>query len=280
MKTSTFFRISTWTLAIAAFVGLTACSDEDEPAFIPKLPTDGGNAVKAITRTGDIANPTYDWQFIYSGPRLTESKGTVRDPDNSIDKTFSYTTSIKYGDHNVYIDNSTGKKFQITLNGSNCIEQMLIGRNIYSFQYKNGYLSAWQKTIFENEISATKYKTSATIEYFENGNSYDFKEIRYTGPDNVTVTTSFTPDQNRNLNGLLPEAASKEIGCLDFEYLYYAGLLGKGTTHLVKSLSVNHPTVSAKCYTLNFNYSVSGNNTTLCTYQTPSGKPVSVNYTY
>ena len=282
MKTRTLFRISTLTLALAAFVCFSSCSDDEEPAFQPTLPTNGGNPVKAIIRTGDIAAPTYDWQFYYEGPRLIDAKGTIRDADDTIDKTFSYQTSLTYGDHKVYVKNSTGKKIQITLNGSNYIEKMLIGRNIYEFQYKNGYLCSWQKTIFENEMSATQYTTFATIEYTENGNNFDYKKINYTGPDNVTITTTFIPHNLKNTNGLLPEAASKEIGCLDFEYLYYAGLLGKGTTHLVKSLSLNNPSDSTKNYTLNFIYdknSVS-NNTTLCTYQTPSGTPVSVNYAY
>ena len=270
-----FFRISTLTLALTALVSFHSCSD-DEPAFVPTLPADGGNVVKSISRDGAIVNTAYDWNFNYDGPRLTYASGVIRDPDNNIDRSHNYKSSIKYGDRRVSVSNSTKEDIVITLNGVNQIEKMTVGKNTYDFLYKNGYLCAWQKTVFEDSFGqATQYKSSATITY----ENEDFKQIDFIGPDKVKVTTTFTPDVTRNYNGLLPETIANEFGCLGFEHLYYAGLFGKATAHLVKSLTVNHPKDSTKCYTLDFTYFSEGNNITLCNYYN-SGQPVSVRYSY
>lgn len=75
------------------------------------------------------------------------------------------------------------------------------------------------------------YKSSATIEYM-NGN---FSKITYMGPDGAKITVSFTASDLQNRNGVLPELVGKELGCLGFEHLYYAGLLGRSSSNLVKT---------------------------------------------
>lgn len=272
-----FFSLSVFTMTLAALTTFSSCSDDDEPSFAPDLPAEGGSNLKKVSRTGGIINTAYDWEFSYSGPRMSYAAGVIRDADHEIDRSHRYESQIHYGNHRVEVVNSTREDINIILNGSNCIERMTVGKNIYNFQYKNGHLSSWQKVVFENSFGqAVKYESSAVLKY----ENEDLKSIEFTGPDNVKVTTTFTPDVRNNLNGLLPETVANEMGCLGFEHLYYAGLMGRPTAHLVKSISVNHPEDQEQCYTINFQYSVKGNNTSLCTYQTPSGEPVSVIYTY
>jgi hypothetical protein len=55
---------------------------------------------------------------------------------------------------------------------------------------------------------------------------------------------------------------SKQLGCLGFEHLYYAGLLGRPTTHLVKSISVSFPDGSQNNYKTEFSYNIKNSKTT------------------
>ncbi len=264
--------LATFCLAGAALV-LTSCSDDDPEPFRPQLPAAGGKAVRSIQHLGSLMT-SYDWTFAYSGDRLVSADGKVRDSDATIDGSFSYTSWISYGPASVSVSNSSGEKTTVRLNSMNYIDEMEVNRNRYKFYYTDGRLSGWQKTVFENSFGqAMQYRSSATIEYL-NGN---LSRIVYTETDNDPVTLTFTPSGYVNRNGLLPETVSKEMGCLSFEHLYYAGLLGRSTTHLVKSINVTSQT---RNYTTEFEYSQRGNDIVLCTYHTPQGGVSSVSYGY
>ena len=108
--------------------------------------------------------------------------------------------------------------------------------------------------------------------------------IDYTENENNplnTVTLTFTPDERLNVNGLLPEGVTRQMGCLGFEHLYYAGLMGGPTTHLVKKVEVKHALYPERDYTLEFEYSadVAGRNVVLCNFRY-EGQPASVTYKY
>ena len=274
-----FLRLSTLGLVITTFISLslTSCSDDDGPTFLPNLPANGGDNVRMITHSGRVMT-CYDWKFIYGGKRLLNAVGQIRDPQSDVDKSYSYSSNLKYGFNSVRIENSNREPVSVSLNSEGYIGNMKVGRNTYNFIYDNNRLVAWFKTIFEDSFGqATQYKTSASIKYTNNG---DLEKIIVIGPDNQPVTTTFVPTNIENKNGLLPETVSDELGCLGFEHLYYAGLLGLPTKNLVKSITVSYADEAKKGYTIDFEYGTEGNNITLCNYHTDTNEIASVRYDY
>lgn len=263
-------------LAAAATLALSACSDDEPAGLQPQLPATGGSNVLTISHLGGVES-TYDWKFSYSDKRLTEAQGTVRDASDQIDQSFQYSSRLSYGPNSVSLSVSSGEKIEIALNGQGFIGQMTVDRNIYHFTYGlDGRLTAWDKTVFEESLGQVQqYHSSATISYV-NG-AYD--RVVYTGTDGRTTTLTFSSSQIVNLNGLLPVGASKELGCIGFEQLYYAGLLGRPSTYLVSAISYDFEN-DAQNYTTSFSYNNKGGNTVLCNYQTPDGSVASVSYTY
>ena len=74
---------------------------------------------------------------------------------------------------------------------------------------------------------------------------------------------------------------SKQMGCFGFEHLYYAGLLGKATKHLVKAIQIDYPDEAKKDdYSVEFKYSTNkSDQIELCTFIL-NDEAVSVNYVY
>ena len=279
MFSNKYFKITTLYLAMTAFLtaSLVSCSDDDGPVLLPNLPATGGKNVRSIQHLGDFTT-SYDWNLEYSGKRLTYATGTLRDKGFNEHNSKSYSSKIKYGNHYVGVSNSDKQPVQITLNSSGLIEHMTIGEDSYNFSYTDERLTAWHKTLYSQSMGQLeKFEYYARIKYDE-GN---LKSIVVTGPNEVPVTTTFVSSDKENKNGLLPEAVGNAMGCFGFEHLYYAGLLGRPTRNLVKKITVDNPKDSSQCYTIEYNYSTSGNNTTLCNYNNlTTGKTASVNYTY
>lgn len=267
------------TLALLAATSLTnACSDDDTtPAPMkPALPADGGDNVTRIQHLGHMTS-TYDWNFTYTDGRLTQANGTVRDPDPAIDQSFAYTSTLSFSATGVGISNSSGEEISLQLNAQGYITRMTVNRNIYEFAYSDGRLASWHKTVFENSFGQVQQYRSSGLISWQNG---DLAQIVMTEPDHSPVTITCTPSDEYNRNGLLPPALSKEMGCAGFEHLYYAGLLGRPTLHLVQSVSYTYPQASASDYSMQFEYSNVGGNTTLCNYHTPEGGVASISYSY
>ena len=275
-----FTRFTTLGLFITTLLALsfTSCSEDDTIAFIPQLPANGGDNVKKIVHSGKMMK-NYDWTFTYNGPRIVNAAGISRDPQEDKDRQHVYTSSLKYGENYVGVYNSNGEPVSLTLNNQGYISNMEVGRNknAYTFLYDDGRMVAWHKTIYEDNFGHTNtYETSAVINY-DNGN---LESIIMIGPDKVPVTTKFVSSAMENRNGLLPETATEQMGCLGFEHLYYAGLLGKSTKNMVKSLTVSYANDPKKGYTLNFEYGTEKNNVTLCNYHTDTDEIASVRYDY
>lgn len=263
---------------LAATLLFTACGGSDDPEpYRPQLPATKGSPVVSISHHGSTST-CYDWNFTYNNGRLTSATGKRQLGDNATSSNYSYTSTLSYGVSSVSITNSNGSTVNVTLNTSGYISRMTEDRNTYTFSYNaEGRLSAWKKEMVVNSFGeADRYITSGTITY-SNGN---FASIVYTSPDNTTSETiTFTPSSSVNYNGILPETVSTELGILGFEHLYYAGLLGRPTTNLVESLTVSGSKDNSTDYTVNFKYSMRGNDVTLCNYETPNGV-ASVNYSY
>ena len=154
---------------------------------------------------------------------------------------------------------------------------MSVNKNQYDFEYIDGRLVKWEKTAVESSMGQIlSYKSSATIEYM-NGN---FSKITYMGPDGAKITISFTASDLQNRNGVLPELVGKELGCLGFEHLYYAGLLGRSSSNLVKNISYTNDKDASQNFDTSFEYSIKNGNVVLCNYHTPTGGVASVSYEY
>lgn len=278
MKRTCFYFLSLF-IACAVYPLLHSCGDDDaHEKFTPVLPVDGGNVVRSISHQGG-AILAYDWNLVYADNRLVSARGTVRNGADALDKNYVYDSRLYYGSDAVEIENSGNEQVTTELNSAGHIERMVINqRDTYEFYYRNGRISEWIRTEYSDHFGyANQYVTRAIVEYDDD----DLLMITMVGPDKVPVVCRFVPSALRNLNGLLPVGASQYLGCLGMEHLFYAGLLGKPTSHLVASISVTYPQeYQDQNYQMAFDYHVESNNTVLCTYKTPQGETAAVNYGY
>lgn len=262
--------------ALSAVCILTSCSDDDPPAFKPLLPANGGAPVKTISYLGNVPS-SCDWTFTYAYDRLLSAVGNVHNSTADTGKSYTYTSRIAYKHNAVTVNNSTGERINVLLNSRGYIEKMTVNLNVYNFQYStDGYLTAWEKLVYEDSFGQLQqYRTTGQISYV-NG---DLDRIIYTEPDNNPVTLTFTASYLPNMNGLLPATASRELGCLGFEHLYYAGLLGRSTRQLVKAIHYEYADATRN-YTTEFEYSNRNGNTILCNFHTADGGVASISYGY
>lgn len=260
--------------AVLALGALTACSDSEPPAFKPVLPVSAGQPVRQVTHRGNTEQ-NYNWTFTYSKERLTRAEGTLTGHNAS--SSFNYVSTLGYGNKKVTVTNSSGNTCLVELNAAGYIGQMQVNRNQYYFYYDvAGHLISWKKIIYDNSVGlGQSYTTSATIDYHNS----DIETITYTETGNPAVTLRFTPTQLPNNNGTLPPTVTKELGMLGFEHLYYAGLLGRPTAHLVKRIDYEFAEPSRN-YGTDFEYSLTGNNVELCNYRNLDGTPASIIYDY
>lgn len=276
----TGIRLFSLQMVLTSFFLLSSCGGDDEaapeqPALRPTLPAEGAAPVRSITHWGHVI-PCYDWEFSYVNGRLVTGKGILRDPLASIDRTFSYTNTLGYGPSSVSMSTSNNEAVKLQLNSAGYIDKMTVNRDTYEFNYLDGRLVRWNKITFGNSLGQiTQVVSGATLEY-KNG---DLSCIKYTKNQIEPITLTFETSDIVNRNGLLPETVSEEMGCLGFENLYYAGLLGRPTIHLVRSVTIENLHNPDKNRTTRFEYSTATGNTDLCTYHY-DGQPTSVNYLY
>ena len=271
--------ISLW-LALFSGLALVSCGDDDPVTMRPVPPSNGGASVRSITRLGSVESG-YDWQFSYSDGRLVQANGLLRDPSPTIDQGFRYTSSISYKGSAVSMSSTNGEKIGLTLNSSGCVSQMTVNRNVYNFHYNdNGQLTQWSKLAFEETLGQVQqYTSSGTISYNDAG---ALQRIVYTGTDNRRTVLTFDNASQANVNGILPPTISREMGCLGFEQLYYAGLLGRSPKLLVQRIAYEYPDAqpAVPSTSTSFEYGYHNGNVTLCNYHTASGSVASVSYGY
>lgn len=255
------------------------CGGDDGPTLQPikpQLPAAESNPVKQIRHQGDVTS-CYDWTFTYDQGRLVKATGLMRSSDSQNDGAYKYTSNLSFFPEYVQVSNSSGEQTQLQLNVLGHIKHMSVNKNQYDFEYVDGRLVKWEKTAVESSMGQIlSYKSSATIEYM-NGN---FSKICYVGPDGAKVTITFTTTDLQNRNGVLPELIGRELGCLGFEHLYYAGLLGRPSSNLVRSISYTNDKDSSQNFDTSFEYSIKNGNVVLCNYHTPAGGVASVSYEY
>lgn len=266
-----------WVSVLLLTACLASCGDDEDKTLRPDLPSNGAQPLKSVKHLGGVTS-CYDWTFTYRDGRLSQAYGVMRNANAEVDQTYSYTSKLNYGVAKVSIHNTTADKTTVTqLNGAGCIEKMTVNRDTYEFYYFDGRMVGWKKTLYEASLGqSNQYSSSAVISY-TNG---DITSITYTDTGKAPVVLTFTPSELMNKNGLLPETVSKEMGVLGIEHLYYAGLLGRPTSHLVKSIAFDFKDQPESNYTTTFSYSQKDNNTVLCNYTTPIGEVASVSYSY
>lgn len=261
-------------VALAAL--MFSCSSE-EPAPIPnlqpKLPGSTENHVKSITHSGNIEG-CYDWNFTYKDSRLTSATGTLYNPTTVA---IQYTSNLLYSPDTIGIKNTGDLAMKVVLNSDNCIEYLLVNKDEYRFVYSEGRLVSWNKTIKDLNFGAEALHAYGSIEY----NEGDIATITYAENNDDPTYYRCAPTAIYNTDGLLPETLSKQMGCFGFEHLYYAGLLGKATKHLVKSVQIDYPDEAKKDdYSVEFRYSTNkSDQIELCTFIL-NDEAVSVNYVY
>ena len=261
---------------LAAGIGLAACSDNDVPPIKPTLPATNGSAVRSIRHLGNMPM-TYDWLFRYAAGRLTSAQGTRRTADAAPDDEFSYAVSLAYNTWAVVPTLGNGTRLQVKLNSRGYVESLAENEDTYEFWYENDMLTRWKRTDVETSYGGTQeYVTEGKITY-SNG---DLKKIVYTGVDKQPVVYTFTATQEANTNGLLPVGAERALGCLGIEYLYYAGLMGRATTHLVQSMTAYDNATESVTERFTYSYSRRGSNVELCNYTAKDGSIGSVYYEY
>lgn len=250
-----------------------SCSNKEETptAFQPNLPG-GEHKTISIVHSGNIVD-AYDWEFRYTGSRLSSAQGKLYNPQRD---EVLYTSQLTYSGNTVSVKNTGNIAMTVILNGENLIETLLVGKDEYNFNYSDGRLIAWTKVIKDPHFGLEASHARATIEY-RDGN---IAAITYSENNDEPIIYRCTPTAISNYGGLLPETLSKQLGCYGFEHLYYAGLLGKATDNVIKTIAVDYPDEANKeDYNVEFQYSVKNSQIQLCTFIL-NGEAASVNYTY
>lgn len=264
------------TLCLIAAAVIASCSSEEPaplPNIKPTLPGNGSEPVKSVVHSGKITG-CYDWKFEYSDFRLVMAKGELYNTPNVDVK---YQSELVYSHDTIGIRNSGDMAMRVVLNSDKLIERLMVNKDEYRFVYSEGRLVSWEKTIKDLNFGADALHARAMIEYKDG----DISKITYSENNDDPTYYTCTPSTYYNANGLLPETLSKQFGCYGFEHLYYAGLLGKPTKHLVQTIQVDYPDeAKMEDYEVSFNYSTNKNgHIELCTFLI-NGEAASVNYTY
>lgn len=269
-----------YALAAALLMTLSACGDDDKaPALKPQLPAQTpADAVKQIQHFGNVRT-SYDWTFTYAEDRLTVASGKLNDGTSNSGAEYAYTAWLNYWPGGIGMTHSNGDKLSLSLGSDAHIAQMNVNNSAYRFNYIDGRLTAWEKTVTENSFGqAQTYHSQAAITY----SSGDLTEIVYRAANGTLTTVSLTPSLVINRSGLLPETIAEELGLLGLEHLYYAGLMGKASLHLPASLSrtiTQGGTTTSE--TISFDYGTDNEGrVVVCNYTTPEGGVASVSYKY
>lgn len=270
-------RLPLYLSGLLLMFGSCSSNDHELPILKPHTPnTEAGHRLTSVIHAGNVPN-TYDWTFTYHDDRLTKAAGVYK---TGTEEHYSYESTLTYGYKSIKVSSTGNDKSTLTLNEQEMLGHMTVNKNKYEFRYDNGYLTEWtEQVVSESFGQVTSYTSHADIVYTISGN---LKEIIYTENQNYPYDycqLTFNTTDTLNVNGLLPEAVSREMGCLGFEHLYYAGVLGRATRNLVRDVTFTYPLRPEKNKTIRFMYALRGNDVTLCNY-TNDGQPVSTTYLY
>lgn len=263
-------------LLVALALALNSCSSSDDyvPLIQPELPAEGSSRVRSITHEGSMPQ-TYDWTFNYDANYLVSAEGKLL---GDTDGTYKYRSQLYYSPNGVTIVNSNGKNMAAVMDAKGNIVELAVNNNEYYFEYTAGRLTSWKKVLNDENFGHEESATTGKLTYNAAGN---LVRIDHVGHDGVTTVVTLTPSTTLNKNGILPPTLSSQMGCFGFEHLYYGGMLGKPSTHLVKTIKVDNAKGTANDYQIDCTYSFfpETGDTKLCNF-TYKGEATSVIYKY
>ena len=192
---------------------ICSCSGDDNPPSLElNTPNTEGDRLISVEHSGYLPS-TYDWSFSYNGKRLVKAVGTYK---NGTETPYTYTSTLKYGYQSLEITSTGNDQSTLTITNG-LISHMDVNKNSYDFTYENGYLTHWKEHIVSESFGqVTSYTSHADITYNISG---DLMKIDYTANDDYPYDNcilTFNTTDTLNINGLLPEVISKEMGCLGF----------------------------------------------------------------
>lgn len=253
---------------------LYSCSSSDDhaPLLQPNLPADGNNRVTSIVHEGSLPN-VYNWTLTYDATRLLAAEGNlVGDTQNK------YRSAFYYNPTGVTIANAGGPNMEAVFDIDGNIVQLMVNKDIYHFAYTDGRLTAWDKTVRDMNFGGDVSSASGRLTY-QDGNLVSIAYVENEGEPSVYA---LTPSAIANRNGLLPALLSQQMGCFGFEHLYYGGMLGKPSSHLVANVKVDSSRGEEFDSEISYAYSSAPHtgNITLCNISYDNGKAAAVIYKY
>ncbi len=249
-------------LGLLAVLTCVSCSDDDSSdpitldTYVSTPNTGGKSPVKGISRTGTFKD-AYDWTFEYNvnGNMIAATSVRRNSPDGN-DSSYDYT--ITYGTDNIVVATTAEHQMEfIVSNTVNMLEKAKSGNTEYHYFYEDGRLKSWLLTYYNFGFNASTRSDARADFFWSNGNLEKIVHTPFIIKPEETVTYTFEYNNQRNDNGILPELCTEAWGCKGFEFLHYAGLLGKPTTNLVNKITITDTKEPSndKTYTFSdFNY--------------------------
>lgn len=261
-------------LYAALFAALYSCSSSDDhtPLLQPDLPAEGKSRVTSITHEGSLPN-VYNWNLTYDATRLVAAEGSLLG-----DMQNKYRSALYYSPTGVTIANLEGPKMEAVFNIDGNIVQLMVNKDVYHFAYTDGRLTAWDKTVRDMNFGGDVSSASGRLAY-QDGN---LVSIEYVENEGAPTIYALTPSAVSNRNGLLPALLSQQMGCFGFEHLYYGGMLGKPSAHLVANVKVDSSRGEEFDTEISYAYSTAPltGDVTLCNVSYDEGKAAAVIYKY
>lgn len=272
-------------LSTFALLMLFSCSGDDHEVslsdFIMTPNTKTANRLTSVTRSGYFES-AYSWNFVYNRKNL-KSATSVLQYGNTGEETEPLKYSLSYGSREVKVSTS-GEPVALRVGSDGLLSSASSGNTTFNYSYSDGKLIAWNSLYQIHGFNGVVTKGADAVLTWRDGNLQKIVFTPVTDAANKFYTFEFTYYGDKlNNNGLLPELISEAMGCKGAEYLYYAGMLGKSTTNLVKTMAVTHSTDVEKNASYSFYYEQNMYDVTLCSYQkdgVAGGRPVIVTYGY
>ena len=266
-------------LLSVAVLMFSSCSDSDSPTLASNIYTpnsSGFSSVKSISRSG-VFDDSYDWDFYYRNDNMIEAYSRLATGISGQYEGKEIYYKLKYGTRDVTV-RTNGDAVDLILQNA-LVSQAVSGNTTYSYNYSMGYLTSWNVIYKNSGFGEETTKGASSVITWNDGNISSIVYIPSADASNKFYTYTFQYSNELNNNGLMPEVASRALGCFGLEYLYYSGMLGRGTKNLVKSVTVENSMDPDDVVTYTFNYRMNAGNVVMCSYGT-AVTPVIVTYGY
>ncbi len=235
-------------LGLLAVLSLVSCSSDDDPNidyYIHTPNLEDKSPVRSITRSGFVKE-AYDWTFEYnSNGNMTSAKSVYKDASGVVGQDNEYY--ISYGSSNVSVRTTAANPMQFSVNDACLLATAKSGNTEYRYNYDmDGRLIGWSSVNYNTGFDETSTNAAKAELLWDNKN---LKSVTYTPLTNIPddyIRYEFEYTDEWNDNGILPEIDTKALGCKGFEFMYYAGMMGKATGNLIDCVVVTYSKDPAK----------------------------------